>query len=170
MRNAPASDTMRNAVQLLAIGAVGAAVALLLRIPAAWMTGPMLSVSVAKLAGWQRDKAPTAYSEVGKVLLGTVIGATFHRSILAQLGSLLAPAMLATLAMIAAGLALAWTLARYTDVDLGTALFSLTPGGMAEMVAVAEEIEADLAVVATLQFVRYTCVVLLAPVIVDGLF
>jgi uncharacterized membrane protein AbrB (regulator of aidB expression) len=60
-------------------------------------------------------------------------------------------------------------LARWTDLDLGTALFSLTPGGMMEMVSVAEEIGADLGVVATLQFVRYSCVLVLAPWLINRL-
>jgi hypothetical protein len=160
---------MSNALWLLGIGAAGAALSLRVKVPAAWMIGPLLAVSAIKLARPQLRKAPAAYSEVGKVLLGTVIGATFSRSTLEQLGHLLPWAVAVTLVLMAVALVGARLLARWTELDLGTALFCLTPGGMPEMVALAEEIGADLGVVATLQFVRYTCVVLLAPLLVPWL-
>jgi membrane AbrB-like protein len=158
---------MTNAIRLLVIALTGAALASRLRISGAWMIGPMVAVTIAKLGGVNLRKAPRAYGEIGKVLLGTFIGATFNRASLAQLGHLLLPAIGSTLVMIVVGLALAWLLARLTDLDVGTALFSLTPGGMPEMVAVAEETSADLGVVATLQFLRYSSVVMLAPAILD---
>jgi len=126
---------MTDAIQLTLIGVAGAVVASLLRLPAALLIGPMLMVAMAKLVRPRMRKAPRAYTEVGKVLLGTFIGATFNRQALAQLGDLLLPALAAMLAMIALGLMFAWLLARLTHLDLGTALFSLTPGGMPEMVA-----------------------------------
>jgi membrane AbrB-like protein len=72
--------------------------------------------------------------------------------------------------MIGMGLVLAWLLSRLTGLDIATALFSLTPGGMPEMLAVAQESGADLGVVATLQFLRYNSVVILVPLIIDWLF
>jgi membrane AbrB-like protein len=161
--------TMKNALWLLGIGAAGAALLLWLKVPAAWMIGPLLTVSIVMLAKPELRKAPTAYNEVGKVLLGTVVGATFSRDTVEQLGHLLPWVVAAALALTAVALVASRLLARWTDLDLGTALFCLTPGGMAEMVAMAEEIGADLGVVATLQFVRYTCVVLLAPVLITWL-
>jgi len=158
---------MTDAIRLLAFGLTGAALASWLRIPGGWMIGPMLAITVAKVGGVNLRKAPRAYSEIGKVLLGTFIGATFNRAALAQLGQLLLPAIGSTLVMIVVGMALAWMLARLANLDVGTALFSLTPGGMAEMVAIAEETTADLGVVATLQFLRYSSVVMLAPAILD---
>ncbi len=161
---------MKNAIQLLTIGLASAVLAALLEIPAGWMIGPMLAVSMLKIAGLDLDKAPRAYSEVGKVLLGTFIGATFNRQALGQLGHLLPPAIAAMLAMIGIGLALAWMLHRFTRLDIATALFSLTPGGMPEMVAVAQEAGADLGIVAALQFLRHNSVVILAPVIIAWFF
>jgi len=160
---------MTNALWLLAVGVAGAAALLWLGVPAAWMVGPLLAVSAFKLARPGLRKAPSAFAELGKLLLGTLIGATFHRSTLEQLGHLLPWTVAATLALMAVAVVASRLLARWTDLDLGTALFSLTPGGMPEMVAVAEEIGADLGVVAMLQFVRYTCVLLLAPWLIPWL-
>lgn len=160
---------MKNAIRVLAIGLAGAVLVSLLGMPAAWMIGPMLAVSISNIAG-VGSRAPKGYSEVGKVLLGTFIGATFNRGALEQLGHLLLPAIAAMLAVIGLGMVLAWVLSRLTELDIATALFSLTPGGMAEMVAVSQESGADLGIVASLQFLRYNSVVILVPVIIDWLF
>ena len=57
-----------------------------------------------------------------------------------------------------------------TGLDLATALFSLTPGGVAEMVAAAQDTAADITAVAMLQLLRLAGVLLLAPAIIDWLF
>ena len=161
---------MKQPLQLLAIGLAGALAADWLGIPAGLLIGAMLAVAIATLARFDLGKVPLLYDEGGKILLGTAIGATFNRRVLLQLGALLPSAIAATLAMIAIGLALGWLLAKITHLDIATGLFSLTPGGIAEMVAVAQEIGAGATVVATLQFVRLSSVVLLAPAIIGWFF
>nr|MBC7244812.1 AbrB family transcriptional regulator [Chloroflexota bacterium] len=161
---------MKNAFYFLAIGLAGALAADWLGIPAGLLIGAMLAIAIVKLAGFDLGKVPFIYDEGGKILLGTVIGATFNRRVLLQLGTLLPSAIAATLAMIAIGLVLGWLLARTTQLDTATGLFSLTPGGIAEMVAVAQEIGAGATIVATLQFLRLSSVVILAPVIIHWFF
>lgn len=161
---------MTQSLQLLALGLAGALAADWLGIPAGLLIGAMLAVACAKLAGINLGKVPLLYDEGGKILLGTAIGATFNRRVLLQLGALLPSAIVATLAMIAIGLFLGWLLAQITHLDIATGLFSLTPGGIAEMVAVAQEIGASATVVATLQFVRLSSVVILAPAIIGWFF
>jgi uncharacterized membrane protein AbrB (regulator of aidB expression) len=57
-----------------------------------------------------------------------------------------------------------------TGINIGTALLSLTPGGMPEMVAMAEEMDADMAAVSVLQFIRMSSVVILASLLVQWVF
>jgi membrane AbrB-like protein len=161
---------MKNAILFLAIGVAGAVLASSLKVPGGLLIGAMLAVSATRLAGVDLGRPPHAYSEIGKTLLGTCIGATFSRTVLARLGNLVPAAILTTLAMIGIGLILALILSRLTRLDNATALFSLTPGGMAEMVAVAQESGADVSIVATVQFLRYSSVVILAPVVIDWFF
>ncbi|MGQ9493765.1 MAG: AbrB family transcriptional regulator [Anaerolineae bacterium] len=161
---------MKHAFYFLAIGLAGALAADRLDIPAGLLIGAMVAVAIVKLAGFDLGKVPLIYDEGGKILLGTVIGATFNRRVLLQLGALLPSAIAATLAMIATGLILGWLLSELTRLDLATGLFSLTPGGIAEMIAVAQEIGAHATIVATLQFLRLSSVVILAPAIIHWLF
>ncbi len=152
------------------VGLGGALLAHRWDIPAGLMIGPMLAVLLLKLADSNLGQAPRMFGETGKILLGTFVGATFNRAALAQLGDLLLPTVLATVFLIGSGVCLAWLLSQWTELDMATALFSLTPGGIQEMVAVCEESGADVATVTVLQFLRYLSVLVLVPAMVGWLF
>ena len=161
-----ADERLTYAVRVLVLGLAGGSVAILLRVPGAWIVGPLVSLILFKLARPSAPRAPTAFREVGKILLGTAVGGTFSRQVLGQLGGLLPLAAAATVLMIGAGVLLAVAVSRLTNLDLSTALFSITPGGMPEMVAMSEEGGADLTTVAALQFLRFVSVLVFAPLIV----
>jgi membrane AbrB-like protein len=161
---------MKNASGLLAIGLVGGLIAVVLHIPAGFMVGATVTVGISRLVFVNLGKAPRIFEEIGKILVGTFIGATFDRHVLAQLGSLLLPTAVAMLVLIAIGLALGWVLSKLTGLNVQTALFSLTPGGLPEMTAVAQEIGADSRVVVTLQFLRLASVVILVPMLLRLVF
>ncbi len=153
-------------LRLSLIALTGAWLAQQINLPTPLMLGPIFALFLAKLVGLDVGKAPGTYGELGKILLGTCVGATFNRAVLARLGPLILPSALATLVLIASALLLAAALARITGLSLATALLSLTPGGMAEMVAVADEAQADMAAVAVLQLLRFVMVLLLVPLLI----
>jgi len=157
-------------VAMMLVTGLGAAViAAHLNLPAAWMIAPMLVAVGLNWLGVGAGKAPASFSDWGKILLGTSVGATFTRSTLLRLGRLIPLSVLATVALIVAALLLGRLISRLTGLDMSTAVFSLTPGGMAEMVAVGEESGADLPTVATLQFLRYVSIVVFVPPLVGWL-
>ncbi len=161
---------MPQALQLLAAGTAGAVLLHWLGVPAGLYIGAMLSVAALKLLRPRIGNPPSAFKYIGGALLGTAVGSTFNRPLLARMGSLLLPTIGATLAIILIGMVLGRVLSRLTGLDLATALFSLTPGGVAEMVATAQDTAADITAVATLQLLRLASVLLLAPPIIDRLF
>ena len=161
---------MKNALKLLVIGLVGGLIAMSLHVPAGFMIGSVVAVGISVLLRPNLGKAPRSYAEIGKILIGTVIGATFDRHVLAQLGSLLLPTAAASLVLIAVALILGWVLCKLTGLDVATALFGLTPGGLPEMTAVAQEVGADSRVVVTLQFLRLSSVLVLVPLVLRLLF
>jgi membrane AbrB-like protein len=129
----------------------------------------MTATMVLRYSGHLPTKAPRRLGEVGEVLLGTCVGATFNRALLVKLGDLLPGVILAALGLVFTSVFTTWLLSRTTLLSLATALFSLAPGGMPEMVAICEECNADMAVVAILQFLRYICVLTLVPMVVAWL-
>lgn len=161
---------MKQTALFALVGLGGALLAHQLHIPAGLMIGPLLAVLLLKLADSHLGQAPRVFGETGKILLGTFVGATYNRAALAQLGDLLLPTVLTTLILIGSGVCLAWLLSQWTELDMGTALFSLTPGGIQEMIAVCEESGADVAAVTMLQFLRHLSVLVLVPAVVGWLF
>lgn len=156
-----------DSVIYLIIGTLGAVIGDRLDVPAGLFIGPLLAVSLSRLLPLQLRKPPKILGDIGKIVLGATIGATFTRPVLLRLGSLLPFAMVTMLIMIGAAMCLAWFTARVTSLSSGTAFFSLTPGGLPEMISVASEIGVDVSVVAALQFVRLTSIVILAPALVN---
>ena len=159
----------KNALYYLGIGLAGGAAAELFKVPGGMLVGAMVVTAAVQVLGAHWGKPPKALDLAGKLLLGTAVGSTFNRPMLHRLGALLPPAIAAILGMIAAGIGLAWILSRSTDLDMSTALFSLTPGGLAEMVAMSQNTDADTPVVAALQFLRLLGVVTLGPIFIHFL-
>jgi len=127
-------------------------------IPAGFMIGSMLLVILAKLLSARIGKAHPIFGEAGGILLGTFAGALFNRETLGYLGAFLIPAVVVIVCLIVLGLLVGWLLARLGKLDLLTCLFGITPGGIAEMVAVSRETGADHGMVVALQLLRFYAV------------
>jgi hypothetical protein len=148
---------------LLAVGAVGTLAGQVVGLPAATIVGALLSSGVYRLAGGDAGPWRERYGRTGRLLLGTVIGAAFGPDVIAPLKAALLPMMAVTALIIGAGLALGWGLARFTQLDVTTALISTVPGGLPAMVAMAEERGGDTTVAAAIHFSRLTAILVAVP-------
>ncbi len=151
---------------LLAVGVVGALAARAIGMPAGMMVGALLTSGLYRLAGGNPGPWRGRYSRVGRLLLGTVIGAAFGPDVLAPLRATLLPMMALTVVIVAVGLGLGWALGRFTALDAKTALISGIPGGMPAMVAIAEDAGADAAVTAAIHFSRLTTILVVTPTLI----
>ena len=130
------------------------------------MLGALLSCGIYRLAGGEAGPWRGRYGQIGRLLLATVIGAAFGPDVIAPLQAALLPMMVVTAVIVGAGLALGWALARFTQLDIATALISTVPGGMPAMVAMAEERKADATVAAAIHFSRLITILLAVPALV----
>ena len=151
---------------LLAVGTAGALIAQAIGIPAGVIIGALLASGLYRLAGGKPGDWRARYGKIGRLLLGTVIGAAFGPDVIAPLKAALLPMIVATAAIIGAGLALGWILARFTQLDIATALISVVPGGLPAMAAIADEMGADATVVAAIHFSRLATILIAVPSLV----
>ncbi len=158
-------DLGRGAI-LLALGSAGALLGQALRLPAGVMLGALLSSGIYRLAGGDAGPWRGRYGQIGRLLLGTIIGAAFGPDVIAPIEAALLPMMAVTAVIIGAGLALGWALARFTQLDITTALISTVPGGLPAMVAMAEERKADTTIAAAIHFSRLVTILLAVPALV----
>lgn len=147
---------------LVALALVAAAAGLFarrLRIPTAFMIGPLFASIGLTVAGVHLSSVPVAVSNAAQLLLACALGARFQRSFLREAPRFVAalvPAILITLALAAlVGAALAWGAGAY----LGTALLAAAPGGIAEMSITAKVLRIGVAFVTAAHVTRFVIVV-----------
>ena len=149
-------------LMLLAAGAVVAGfVARRLRLPTAFMLGPLLMTIALTTQGVTLSSMPTLLVNAAQVVLGGVLGARFDRGFLAA-----APRFVAALtASVSLTLVLAASvgalIAKGSGVYLGSGLLAAAPGGIAEMAITARVLKIGVAYVTAAHVVRYMIVVLL---------
>ncbi|MBI4790580.1 MAG: AbrB family transcriptional regulator [Chloroflexi bacterium] len=139
-----------------------------LRLPLAAILGPMLVVGAASATGIVQVEFPFWVKLGLQIVVGAFLGYSVDRGALRNIGSMLKPIALATTWMIAAALLIGYLLAVFTGVDLTTAFLGTSPGGIAEMTAMAMSSNANVALVATLQAFRIITTVLTIPFLARG--
>jgi membrane AbrB-like protein len=151
---------------LLTVGAIGGLAAQGIGIPAGMIVGALLTGGIYRLAGGDPGPWRGRCGRVGRLLLGTVVGAAFGPDVIAPLKAALLPMTVLITVIVSAGLALGWALGRFTRLDATTALISAVPGGLPAMAAMAEDIDADATVVAAIHFSRLVTILVVVPALV----
>jgi membrane AbrB-like protein len=128
-------------IALLCIAAAAGGALAKLRIPNAWMLGP-LGVTVAlTLGGVSLSAIPTWLSNAAQLLIGCALGSGFDRESLRNSPRFIGMVFLSVaLAMLASALC-AWCLAFLGSVPVTTMLLATAPGGMAEMCVTAKVLQ-----------------------------
>jgi membrane AbrB-like protein len=148
-----------------ALGVAGGAIAWRLRVPLAWMIGPMVATAAASLAGWRLAPVPMG-RELGQAVVGVAIGLRMTPAVLASVTALTPAIALATLGVIATTTLAAFVLRPLGRVDARTAFFATAAAGMADMAIVARRHGGDADAVATVHAIRVAAIVLVVPVLV----
>jgi len=139
----PAQHTVNGfgLVALLAAASAAGGVLLRLRIPNAWMLGPLAVTVALTLSGVDLSAIPTWLSNAAQLLIGCALGSSFERESLRTSPRFIGLVCISvTLAMAASGLA-AWGLALSGAVPVATMVLATAPGGMAEMCVTAKVLQ-----------------------------
>ncbi len=151
---------------LLSVGAIGALVGYALGLIAGVIAGALVASGIYRLLGGEPGLWRGRYGRVGRLLLGTVIGATFGSDLWAPLQAALLPMLGLVGIVLAVGLFLGWALSHLASLDWPTAIMSAMPGGLPAMAALSEEVDADSTVVSAIHFSRLTTILLLVPLLI----
>jgi membrane AbrB-like protein len=149
----------------LAIGAAGGLAAWLLHLPLPWLLGPLLATAVVGLSGGPIHPVREART-FGQVIVGTSIGLQFTQALLIKLVFLTPLIFGVTVVSMLIGAIAALVLMRLSNLDRTTAFFATTPGGVVEMMNIAERYGAEREPIAVAQTMRVTLIVLFAPLLV----
>ena len=146
-----------------AIAFGGAALFILVNMPLPWFLGALTACLVASVAGVDYDR-PVELSVAMRAILGVAVGTAFTPELLARFGSmslslaLVFPFMIAVMGL---GMLYFERVARY---DRPTAFFCAVPGGLTDMVTMAEDAGANPRTVTLTQATRIVLIVFLLPI------
>nr|WP_246700530.1 AbrB family transcriptional regulator [Variibacter gotjawalensis] len=130
--------------------------------PAGWMSGAILAVSVAALAGRQ-VQMPTALTRVTFALTGISMGATVTPETVAGMANWPISLVILAVAVIALTAAVAVYLRMVHGWEPGSALLGAFPGAMATTLILAVQYKADVRAIAIVQTVRVVAIAVLLP-------
>ena len=128
-------------IALLCIAAAAGVALVKLRIPNAWMLGPLGATVALTLGGVTLSAIPTWLSNAAQLLIGCSLGSGFDRASLRNSPRFIGLVCLSVvLAMLASALS-AWGLALVGSVPVATMVLATAPGGMAEMCVTAKVLQ-----------------------------
>ncbi len=150
----------------LALGLIGGSLFQALRLPLPWMLGPMSACTLAAVARLP-IVAPQAVRQPMSAIIGVLLGATFGPSVFANIGSWSITILGLVAFMICCGLSSIWYLRAVGGIDAKTAYFAGMPGGLAEMITLGEERDADVRTIALIHGARILIVIMTLPFIIQ---
>jgi len=128
-------------IALLCIAAAAGGALVKLRMPNAWMLGPLGVTAALTLGGVSLSAIPTWLSNAAQLLIGCALGSGFDRESLRSSPRFISMVCLSVaLAMLASALS-AWGLAFLGSVPVTTMVLATAPGGMAEICVTAKVLQ-----------------------------
>ncbi len=149
----PPGRSFLRLVETLAIGTLGGAILTVLGIPAGWLSGAMLAVAGAALAG-RPVTIPAPLARVVFVLIGISLGGAVTPETLRGVATWPLSVLLLCIGMTCSTFASAWYLRKVHGWDMLSALFGSAPGALSQVIAHATQHRSDLRGIAIVQTVR----------------
>jgi uncharacterized protein len=133
-----------------------------INLPLPWMIGALVFATGLSLSG-VAVRVPQVTRPVGQIVVAGSVGLAFTGAALASVAQMFVPMVLAALATLAAGFAVAWVLTRLTPVDAVTASLASIPMGPVESANLARQHGIAPGPVIFAQTLRIVALVLLIP-------
>jgi membrane AbrB-like protein len=165
MVHGPTGNDWKDYATLIACGLIGAAIGRLLRLPAAFMMGPMILSAAAHLGGLTNSKPPGELVAAAQVVVGAGIGCRFVGAAIDKLHKEMAASIGAAVIMILWAVVFAKISVAITGLNLDATVLSYAPGGFAEMSLIGLALGIEIAMVATHHLFRLFLILLTSPLI-----
>ncbi|MBO0992903.1 AbrB family transcriptional regulator [Bacillus sp. SD088] len=149
------------------IAAIGGVVFQFLKIPVPWLLGPMISVFLAiNLLRWPL-LWPGSLRNTGMIIVGYTIGLSMTGTALHEMGRQIPYMLFMTILLLVFCAGIAYVVSKISDSDYRTALLASIPGGLSQVLILAEETKGiHLGVVTITQVIRLMIIIIATPLIV----
>jgi hypothetical protein len=139
---------------LLGTTAIGGTIFALMRLPNAWMLGPLAMAIAVTAMGVEWSAMPTLATNAGQVLIGCALGARFEREFMRAAPRYVFVVTVSILAAIACSALFAALLSQLSGVPLATLVLATAPGGIGEMCITAKVLQLGVPVVTAAHVTR----------------
>lgn len=147
----------------LVLGTVGGLAGSKLKMPAGSLIVAMLTIILFKLVTKVDWEVPKSFNFCLQVVLGIMVGSSFHPSMLPVLKKVFIPVVTSTVTLVGTGILLSILFTRLGILDSSTAYLGTSPGAMSALIVLALESQASATLVVCFHFFRVVFVLLTAP-------
>ncbi|AWB46743.1 AbrB family transcriptional regulator [Paenibacillus sp. CAA11] len=160
------SRLARWVVTILTAG-IGGALFTVLQLPIPWLLGPMIAALIGASIWRKGYDWPPQARDTGMIIVGYTIGLSLTASALRQMAGQLPSMLLMTLLLLTMCSGIAFVVSKLSGVDYMTVLMGSIPGGLTQMVALAEETKGiNITVVTVTQVIRLMMIIVSVPLLV----
>jgi membrane AbrB-like protein len=152
-------------IALVAAAAAGAFALGQIGVPAPWLTAPLVVAIAASVGGLVELRVPPRIFVAAQAAIGMLIAQMFTPPVVASIARSWAVMGAVVASTIVAAAIAGWILARFTSIPAPTAAWGSAPGGASAMIAMSAGYGADPRIVAFMQYLRVTIVVLSASAV-----
>ncbi|WP_245553292.1 AbrB family transcriptional regulator [Nocardia veterana] len=152
------------------LGVIGIRLGRRLRLPNPALLGPLPATAVLTALGISHGYAPTnLFKELLFDLIGFEVGSRFTRAVVGEMARLI-PAMTVAVVVVSALVgAMAIGLGCLVDLELSDLYLATTPGGINAVLAAAEDMNADMPLVTSVQSLRLLLMICTLPLLLGAL-
>ncbi len=152
-------------ISVILISIPSAIVADYLKIPLAWMLGPMIVTSIAALAGLKIIMPKIALSSI-LIILGLHIGNYIDQNLFNQMINWIWTSVIMLIYIIVCILIVSKYLQKFSGYGEKASIFSAAPGALGPLMILAENEKTDLSQVATSHLIRLIIIITVIPFII----
>lgn len=149
---------------IMAIAGIVMAILLnLIKVPAPYLFGPLLTTIIYVRTRKLRPPAYPGLQNFAQLGVGGIVGLTVTRESILAFPHFIPAIIVLNLFLVGSSILISLYLHRYRGWDLTTSLLALAPAGLTPLTVMALEMDADVSKVAIVQMVRLVLVILIAP-------
>ncbi|RYG72526.1 AbrB family transcriptional regulator [Lentibacillus lipolyticus] len=158
-------DKWRGFTEALLVALIGVAIFSWIHIPLPWLIGSLVAVAVWSITTQRNLHWPFLFRKIAMVLLGYLIGTSFTKETLIEMGNHV-PSMLAvTMLTIGFSLLLGYLFSKVTGLDLPSCMIGSVPGGLSQIMVLLDEVKGlNPTVITFLQTMRVMVIVIAVPI------
>jgi uncharacterized protein len=166
--NSPATEVGKEAVAypslfgLLLLAMIGAFLGKKLKLPAAFLTGPLLIIALFSVTAVEVPALPPFFILISQYFLGIYLGLYLKKEMRSNIRRIGFYSIFTSILLVFFSFLLAILLTKITSINLATAFLSTAPGGLAEMGVTATIVDADLAMISGYQLFRIFFIMFIA--------